>query len=80
MRTVLVLVGSAFLTVSAFAADMQQVKPSAKNTTEKIMVAAADVKRLQPAPVRAAAAVKAPVYDTRFSNGSLEKEGCCGPI
>jgi hypothetical protein len=66
-------------TGSAFAADTQGKQPAAK----KIVVAAADLKQVATAPLKAAVARRAPVTvqgDSRLNDYRLERDSCCGPL
>jgi hypothetical protein len=86
MRTLIILAGSVIVTFSAYAGELMLLQASsAQSETTKIVVAAVDVKQVQKAPVRPAAALtsksspKADQTDSRLNDYRLERESCCGP-
>jgi uncharacterized OsmC-like protein len=76
MRTLIALMGCAFLTVSAYAADKQQ------STVDKTTVAVVTLKQAQARPAAALTSkqAKADEGDSRLNGYRLEREGCCGPM
>jgi hypothetical protein len=87
MRTLIILAGSAFVTFSAYAGELMPLNATpAQTEATKIVVAAIDVKQVQKAPVRPAAALtskpspKADPTDSRLNDYRLEQESCCGPL
>jgi hypothetical protein len=77
MRALIVLIGCAFLTVSAYAAD----KPAQSNV-DKTTVAVVTLKQAQARPAAALTSkqAKADEGDSRLNDYRLEREGCCGPM
>lgn len=78
MHAATIVVGFLMFTGSALAADTQDKHAAAG----KIVVAAADVKRVTTAPVKAAVSHRAPVIiegDSRLNDYRLERDSCCGP-
>ncbi len=77
MRTLIALMGCAFLTVSAYAADKQ-----AQSTVDKTTVAVVAMKQAQARPAAALTSkqAKANEGDSRLNGYRLERESCCGPM